>query len=343
MGGTGVSDSVSSRPPAPSGALTWLRNSEQPSIRYRALTELLERPISDPEVRRARADISKKGWVPEILAERDPSGGWNDGRSQYRPKYTSTNWRMIALSELGVDRSNPVIRDACERWMNGFVTKIGALGGNSAGMPHYCVAANLARSLIRFGFEDDPRVRRTLDWLVGAADPKGGWNCFGVGGRNLDSWEAMSVFAVYPRTKWTSEMTGVVERAAEYYLQRELHRQGERYAPWYRFHFPVHYYYDILVGLDFMTRLGYGADPRLDFALDLLRSKRRSDGRWNLDAVHPDVEGPVARFFSEHPGQRPTPWGIETAGRPSAMITLTALHVLSAAERARGSSPKEPR
>jgi hypothetical protein len=47
-----------------------------------------------------------------------------------------------------------------------------------------------------------------------------------------------------------------VERSAEYYLERELHIQGERYEPWYRFHWPVHYYYDLLVGLDCLTALG---------------------------------------------------------------------------------------
>jgi hypothetical protein len=124
-------------------------------------------------------------------------------------------------------------------------------------------------------------------------------------------------------------MQGCVERGAEFYLERELHRQGGRYAPWYRFHWPVHYYYDVLVGLDVLTALGYVDDPRLRFALELLRKKRRPDGRWNLDAVHPDVAGATARWFREHPKDRPTPLPFESPREPSKMVTLRALTVLS--------------
>lgn len=88
-------------------------------------------------------------------------------------------------------------------------------------------------------------------------------------------------------------MHRAVERGAEFYLEREMHKEGKSYAPWYRFHYPIHYYYDLLVGLDFMTALGYGDDSRLRYAIDRLKEKRRSDGRWNIDAVHPNLEGPM--------------------------------------------------
>ena len=124
-------------------------------------------------------------------------------------------------------------------------------------------------------------------------------------------------------------MQSCVERAAEYYLERELHLQGDRYEPWYRFHWPTHYYYDLLVGLDVLTALGYGSDKRLGFALDLLRKKQRADGRWNLDADQTDPDPEGAQWFAEHPEKRPTPLSFETAGQPSKMITVRALAVLS--------------
>ncbi|MCI4336429.1 MAG: hypothetical protein L3K17_04435 [Thermoplasmata archaeon] len=317
--------------------IDWLLEEDQPAIRYRTLTELLGRTAADLEVRQAHSRIPHHGWAAEILAERQPSGLWADGASQYTPKYTSTHWRMLVLSDLGLTRTDPTIRVVCERWMKGFAAKNGGLGGNSQGTPHYCVGANMARALIRFGYADHPAVRRTLEWLVETADPKGGWSCFGSG-RNLDSWEALSAFAVYPRSKWTPAMESCVQRGVEFFLERQLHRQGARYEPWYRFHYPAHYYYDILVGLDFVSALGYGTDPRLEFALDLLRKKRRRDGRWNLDAVHPDAEGAVEAWFRAHPRQRPTPFGLEAPGNPSKMITLLALRILARAEPDSGGS-----
>ena len=80
-----------------------------------------------------------------------------------------------------------------------------------------------------------------------------------------------------------------VEKGAEFFLERELHRQGDRYEPWYRFHYPVHYYYDLLVGLDFMTALGYSDDKRLGYAS--LCSRRREgqteDGTLTLCILTP--------------------------------------------------------
>jgi hypothetical protein len=312
--------------------LNWLLEPDQPSVRYRTLTELLDRPESDPDVRAARRAIPSTGWVADLLARRDPAGWWVHERSLYTPKYLSTNWNMLALSELGATRAIPAVRASAELWMERSPLKGGGVGGFSGTNGHHCYTGNMARALVRLGYGDDPRVRKAFEWLVKTAHPKGGWTCWAFGdgpsqGRNLDSWEGLSAFAVYPRARWTPEMASTVERAAELFLDRELHRQGARYAPWYRFHWPVHYYYDVLVGLDMLTALGYGNDPRLGFALALLRKKRRSDGRWNLDANHPDVRGPAANYFRDNPRQRPHPLVIERPGRPSKMITLRALLV----------------
>lgn len=119
-----------------------------------------------------------------------------------------------------------------------------------------------------------------------------------------------------------------VEKGAEFFLEREMHKQGAHYEPWYRFHYPVHYYYDLLVGLDFITALGYGYDKRLSHAIDILKQKRGAEGRWNLDTVHPDVEG-MAEWYKKHPKQAPTPFALERVGEPSKMITLKAMLVLT--------------
>ena len=171
-------------------------------------------------------------------------------------------------------------------------------------------------------------MRSAFEWLVKNQDKHGGWSCFGSG-RNLDSWEGMSAFAAYPKQKWTKAMKNAVELAAEFYLERELHKQGSYYQPWYRFHYPIHYYYDLLVGLDFMTALGYSEDSRLQHAISFLKKKRRRDGRWDLDAVHPDVAGGMAAWYEKNPKRRPTPFTLEKTREPSKMITLKALQVLS--------------
>ncbi len=314
--------------------LTWLLEPEQPAIRYLALTQLQGRKGTDPEVRKARARIPTVGWAAEILKRRNPAGWWAKERTRLEPRFDGTNWNLVALADLGVTRELPAVQASCEYWMANSPLQGGGVGGLGNGKGHHCYTANMARALIRFGYADDPRVRRTMEFLVRTAHPKGGWTCrwnrdSPAPGRTLDAWEGLGAFAAYPRELWSRTMAACVERGVEYFLERELHRQGDRYEPWYRFHWPTHYYYDLLVGLDCLTALGYGKDPRLDFALRLLRSKRRPDGRWNLDAVQTDPDEEGARWFAEHAERRPTPLSFESPGRPSKMITLRALTVLS--------------
>ena len=152
---------------------------------------------------------------------------------------------------------------------------------------------------------------------------------FGRG--TLDCWEGLSAFAVLPRTKWTRRIKRSVEKGAEFYLKRELFKQGHRrYLPWLRFHYPVHYYYDLLVGLDVITSLGYADDKRLKPSLQILQRKRRTDGTWPLDAVHPDLGAGAGYRFTK----RPRRFALERERRPSKWITLIALRVLKRVERA---------
>ncbi|MCI4349950.1 MAG: terpene cyclase/mutase family protein [Thermoplasmata archaeon] len=308
-------------------ALTWLLEPEQPSMRYLALTQLLGRPPTDPDVRAARDRIPRVGWAAELLSRQLPDGAWVSSTRLYHPKYLSTNWMLLILADLGMTRDDPRIATACELWIERFAKPDGGFGMDSGRTSHLCLVGNTARALLRFGYDDHPAVRSSFDWLVQHQAKLGGWSCFGSG-RNLDSWEGLSAFAAYPRARWTSEMTRAVERGAEFFLERELFRQGDAYPPWSRFHYPVHYYYDLLVGLDLLTELGYGRDPRLRHALRLLDRKRRPDGRWNLDAVHPDAGGAVGEWIRQHPNEL-TPFALEAPGAPSKMITLQALRVLA--------------
>ncbi len=305
-------------------AMDWLLGEDQPSVRYLALTQLLEKPEDDPEVRSAKAMIPKKGWAADILAEQKGGGWWVSDESLYRPKYLATNWILLVLSDLGLTGSNPRIERACELWLERFAKRDGGFGADTMRTSELCIVGNTARALVKFGYTDHPKLRTAFEWLVKNQKENGGWHCWGRNGV-LDAWEGMSAFAVYPRQHWTAGMKRAVERGVEFYLERELHKEGPRYGPWYRFHFPFHYYFDILVGLEFMTALGYGDDRRLRYAFSLLREKRRPDGTWNLDAIHPDLEGPYAVPYARRPQ---APFALERPGEPSKMITLRAMLVL---------------
>jgi len=310
--------------------LDWLLQPSQPSVRYRTLVDLLDYPPNSADVREAYSQIAKRGWARGILEQEKPSGYWDSRKDLYRPKYSATIWRLIVLADLGLTRKENGVRKSCELFLKDYARPDGGFDspGSDWSRSEHCLTGNLIRTLCLCGYGDDPRVRSGYDWLVRTQMDDGGWHCFyekAFGRGTLDCWEGLSAFAVLPRRKWTKSIKHSVERGAEFYLKRQLFKQGrKRYLPWFRFHYPVHYYYDILVGLDVVTSLGFAGDKRLTAALDILKEKRLKNGRWVLDSIHPDLGSGAGYRFRK----RPYKFALEKAGEPSMWITLTALKVL---------------
>jgi hypothetical protein len=313
--------------------LEWLLEPSQPAVRYYTLLDLLDYAGDREEVHQARSNIPKHGWAREILLAQKPGGYWDLRNDLYRPKYSATIWRLIVLADLGLTAKDIRIRKPCEFFLNEYSRPDGGFDAPSStwSRSELCLTGNLGRTLVRCGYEEDKRVLAAFDWLIENQMDDGGWHCFyerAFGRGTLDCWEGLSAFAALPRRKWTRRIKRSVERGVEFYLKRELFKQGRHYAPWLRFHYPVHYYYDALVGLDVVTSLEYTDDRRLKLALRLLEGKRRVDGTWALDAVHPDLE----RGASYRLKNRPKQFALEKEGKSSKWITLTALRVLKRVE-----------
>lgn len=317
--------------------LDWLLEPAQPAVRYRTLVDLLDRGAREPEVRETLTAIPKRGWARDIFAAQRPGGFWEAREDLYRPKYTATIWRLIVLGDLGVTAADPRMRRTCGLFLSDYVRDDGGFDtpGSTWQRSELCITGNLARTLARAGLAADPRVQSAFDWLVRNQMEDGGWHCFyekAFGRGTLDAWEGLYAFAFLPETYRTPRIRRSIEHGAEFFLSKELMRQGGRYVPWTRTHYPVHYYYDFLVGLDMLTRLGYGDDRRLRPALELLAKKRRSDGTWALDKVHPDLGTGAGYRFR----RKPKRFALEEEGDRSKWITLTALQVLRRVEEAGG-------
>ena len=316
--------------------LDWLLEEDQPAVRYHALIDLLGETKDSDVARRTFSGIAKVGWAWEILRTQRSGGHWESSADLYRPKYSATIWKLIVLADLGLTARDKRIIKSCELFLKQYSRPDGGFDTPSStwSRSELCVTGNLTRTLTRCGFEKDRRVVAAFDWIVDNQKEDGGWHCFyerALGRGTLDCWEGLSAFAALPKKDWTKRIKLSVERGVEFYLERELFKQGRRrYLPWLRFHYPVHYYYDILVGLDVMTSLGYGNDRRLRPALKILQQKRRADGTWVLDSIHPDL-GAGAGYRLKDKVRR---FALEQEGRASKWITLTALRVLKRVENA---------
>jgi hypothetical protein len=167
-----------------------------------------------------------------------------------------------------------------------------------------------------------------VDRLLGEQLPDGGWNCESANGSTRSSFNTTicvleALIEVEQASGPTQEVTRARLRGQEYLLDRRLFRRrstGEAIArdrkggaDWSRFAFPAWWHYDVLRGLDYLRGAGVMPDERLAEAVELVVSKRDSEGRWPLDIRHAGVM-PVELD--------------EVEGQPSRWNTLRALRVL---------------
>lgn len=317
--------------------IQWLLEPDQPVARYYTLVDLLERKESDPEVRSVRSRIPCVGWAFDQLKRQGSKGFWEARGPRnvgewvdflYLPPFRATNWRALVLSDWGLDATNPQIKKIAELIFN---YKLRRGSPFNFFYEEVCISANTARMMTRFGYGDDVRVRKLFDWLLEDQREDGGWNCSQDTPGTLDVWEPLAAFAAVPKAKRSSNMEQAISRGAEFYLKRQLINEGRPYAPWRRLHYPNHYFYDVLVGLDVLTQLGFAGDRRLRPALRILTEQRRGQGPWLLGPAHPDVGSGV----TIHPDkEKIRPLVIEKPGESSKWITLKALQVLKRVEDA---------
>ncbi len=343
----------------------WLLKEENPSVRYFTLRDLLNRREDDLELQAAKAAISASKVITKILSKQKSEGYWEEPANPYHPKYRSSYWQIMTLGQLGMDRGDERVRKACEYAFQfqldegGFssytperaLKEYERLRQKGKKLPspnewassmvfehqYSCLTGNMATALIRIGYVNDSRTRKALEWLVKIQNKDGGWLCPYWRAHVKDTHGCfygticpLEAFSVIPRKNLTKEMGQAMERGAEFLLMHRLFKadhHGYRVInhSWLKLSFPWFYRYNILRGLDVLTKLGYVEDERLSDALQLLLQKRRQDGTWTLESA------PTGRMQAN----------IETVGKPSKWITLYALRVLRRLHKLHNKESKE--
>ena len=303
-------------------------------MRAQALIHLEGRDPSDPEVKTAQEDSLVRGSIAQVLRGLALTSGHDSYDSLFLPRYGAPFHRLIALADMNAPGGDQRISSFMDRILNVFAKPDGGFG-RTAG--HVCVTANIVRAAMHFGRGDDPRIKSGIQWLIAHELSDGGWNCFPEDDPNstIDSWEPLAALGAISESQRSPAIRHAIEAGVEFLLEQHL-GVDKGYEPWRRIHFPRHYYYDFLLGLELATRLGNPGDSRLEPAIDLLLSKKSADGRWSLDDTHPDVdpEGdpPYKPIYDEMMRNKPkNKLEIEPPGAPSRWATLSALRVIQTA------------
>jgi hypothetical protein len=315
--------------------LNWLLKPSDPSVRFWALQQLLDRPLDAPDVRDAQDAVMESHPVRAILDAQSPEGHWGNPEDMYNPKYRATTHCLLVLAELGSKRT-PAIergiehvfdfqRDSGHFFMGKPKTRRGYASKVTDGC---CLDANVLHYLNHFGYMDDPHTQKTIRFLLDDhASEEGGWKCRAypidpakVFASNcfMGAAKVLRTFAAIPSKQRSSEMNAVIDREVESVLENGVYRylrnpDGSRKdkAGWKRFGFPLFYQSDALEVLDALTRLGV-RDPRMEPAINLILDAQQGDGSWLLKHTF------NGKMWAD----------IDVKHEPSKWITLRALRVL---------------
>jgi hypothetical protein len=325
--------------------VAWLLDPVDAAVRYATLRDLLGRDDADPEVAESRRRAMSTDPIATILDAQHPDGWWEKPGPGYATKYRGTVWQLIFLDQLRADGRDERIRRACDYVLahtQAATGGFGASGVSGGGRPPpsaviHCLNGNLVRALIGFGWLDDPRLQRAVEWQARAitGDGVGRWYATGTCGPGFAcaaneglpcAWGAIKALSGLVRVP-PARRSVLVERAiaagvafllgrdprdADYPMGWGNTRPS---GSWFKLGFPSGYVTDVLDELEVLCAAGRARDPRLGRAIAWLVDQRGADGRW----------------LNRRAWNGKTWLDIERQGKPSKWITLRALAVLRAA------------
>ncbi|MGL5809625.1 MAG: hypothetical protein ACRCYQ_06760 [Nocardioides sp.] len=301
----------------------WLLEGDS-AVRWQVLRDLTDAPSA--VVAAERAKVAGEGWAGRLLELQDTDGRWDGG--VYRPgwvdeekpffdAWTATHFSLTSLREFGVEPGDARVRAAVVRVRDNVRWSAGG-AGYFEGETEPCINGLALANAAYFGEATGPIVSSLFETQL--AD--GGWNCFADHGAKVSSFHSticvLEGLAQVRRHTASSELDEAAARAEEYLLARHLLYRastGETIDPRFTMlSYPTRWYYDMGWALDYFARAERPRDRRCADAVELLRTKRRPDGRWPLEHTH---QGPTLFEL-----------GGEFEGEPSRWVTLRALRVL---------------
>jgi hypothetical protein len=285
--------------------LDWLLEDENPSVKYRTLTELLDYESDDLSVRNAKARIIASKPVQSILAKMHPDGYWlhrGKGDTIHYGMSASTHFVLAYLAELGLDREDKHIALAAGRYLE--------LKPPDFHSHMSCLYAYNLRTFVMLGYKDDSRVQERINVLLKDKQFDGGYLC-DQKTRNAKtkscirgSIKALTAFAALPEL-WKETRC---QQVVDYFLKRCIFFRTDRpdeiiRDELVRVVFPFVIAGSLLEPLYALSMLGYGQNERMQEAWRQLEIKRDESGKYISDGYsntlfRPDKKGQPSKWVT---------------------------------------------
>jgi hypothetical protein len=314
--------------------IEWLLEPNNPSVRYRALQDLMDRAPTDAAVTEARETIQNSAPVAELLSHQQPDGYWRGLRGDLWDEKGSV-FSLLLLAELGATATQKTTR-TFDCLHEHYQLPTGRLSYRVVDTPRaresqstwmWCMTAVALRAALLLGHADHAFAQHAIAFFEQHHEAKGGWFCSVYSGNPakvrppncyMGTIKALSAFSLIPPTRRSKKLRAIINREVATCLDNRVYwyRVNPKGEPaikrsWLKFAFPRYWRSDALEATDVLTSLGV-RDPRLQDVIELIRSKQQPNGRWRLD-------------FNE----TKRAWiQFEQEGAPSKWVTLRALRTL---------------
>ncbi len=281
----------------PKNVTEWLLEEENPSVRYRTMRELQEVPESDPNLQLVKNQIPSYQPVEKMLDAMHPKGYWEE-YNRYKKRFigkgteymwNTTHFILANLAELGMTRDEFKIEKAGNRYLS-----LQQPDGDFLG--HFsCVYGLNIRTFILLGFKDDPRLKKTIDLMVNSVRHDNGYLCdIHEGkrkkGKPVKSCVRGSAKILYSLGElpelWNEPFS---KKIVEYFLNRNLLYKTTNLKTYVRKDagltmFPFYWGFGLIDVLLPLAKMGYGTDPRMKSAWNVLARHKTKANKYLLDS-----------------------------------------------------------
>jgi len=244
--------------------------------------------------------------VKEILKNQQSNGSWTYPNKKAM-LHSSTNYNQYqtykTMAELvefyGLNKKHAAISKAAE-YLFSFQTKKGEFRGiyGNQYSPNY--SASITEFLIKAGYNDDIRIKKSLNWLLVMRQDDGGWAIpLRTRKRELEALNERETIELDKTKPFSHLVTGIVLRPfsliteyqktvrdamlllAERVFTRDKYpdRIGVEY--WTKFTFPYHWT-DILSTLDTLTLVGIYEHPKISEIMHWFETHEQGNGVYDV-------------------------------------------------------------
>lgn len=283
--------------------ITWLLEAKEPWVVYNTLQDLVKTDPDGAEAKRAYQAMQQHPAIIELIQSVQEWPPAKPLGRAYDPK--DSIWKLATLADFGLRRDDERITALAERIFAAQAEDGGFLHGGFDHTkswntrPYECLTHVMTYALTRFGYLDDPRLKRAYQQLTAWQRLDGGWhpNELNLSGNPREgepscpfgTMNVLRAVGVHPELR-NEEVT---YRAADYLLQCWT-RRAEPFRPvgfgigstWDKVQYPF-VQYQLLKMVDTLSMFPrIRTDARYQEIVNRLKSKQNTQGGWVPEGVN---------------------------------------------------------